>query len=69
MLEFGREREGIDLSKVILTHHRLKDQGDRKLILGEGEVAELEEPLTAAGAGTVQDKEKAQLEEIIAEGE
>jgi type I restriction enzyme R subunit len=27
LLEFGREREGIDLSKVILTHHSLKDQG------------------------------------------
>ena len=29
LLEFGREREGIDLSKVILTHHSLKDQGRR----------------------------------------
>ena len=24
LLEFGREREGIDLSKVVLTHHHLK---------------------------------------------
>ena len=31
LLEFGREREGIDLSKVILTHHSLKDQGKRQL--------------------------------------
>ena len=23
LLEFGREREGVDLSKVTLTHHRL----------------------------------------------
>jgi type I restriction enzyme, R subunit len=30
LLEFGREREGIDLSKVILTHHSLKDQGKRQ---------------------------------------
>ena len=65
LLEFGREREGIDLSKVILTHHRLKDQGDRQLILVEGESPKLQ-PLTAAGAGSVQDKEKARLEEIIA---
>ena len=27
LLEFGREREGIDLSKVVLTHHNLKNQG------------------------------------------
>ena len=37
LLEFGREREGIDLSKVIFTHHSLKDQGKRQLILGDGE--------------------------------
>jgi type I restriction enzyme R subunit len=65
LLEFGREREGIDLSKVILTHHSLKDQGKRQLILGEGEAPKLQ-PLTEAGAGIVQEKEKARLEEIIA---
>ncbi len=27
LLEFGREREGIDLSKVVLTHHHLKNLG------------------------------------------
>ena len=27
LLEFGRERDGIDLSKVQLTHHSLKGQG------------------------------------------
>ena len=27
LLEFGREREGIDLSKVTLTHHALKTAG------------------------------------------
>ena len=27
LLEFGREREGIDLSKVLLTHHTLRDRG------------------------------------------
>ena len=65
LLEFGREREGIDLSKVILTHPGLKDQGKRQLILGEGESPKLQ-PLTEAGAGSVQEKEKARLEEIIA---
>lgn len=65
MLEFGRERDGIDLSKVILTHHSLKDQGKRQLILGEGDAPKLQ-PLTEAGAGSVQEKEKARLQEIIA---
>jgi type I restriction enzyme R subunit len=42
LLEFGREREGIDLSKVVLTHHHLKDQGRRALSLGEGGTPKLE---------------------------
>lgn len=65
LLEFGREREGIDLSKVVLTHHNLKDQGIRTLSLGEGEYPKLQ-PLTGAGAGEVQEKQKALLYEIIA---
>src|SRR5436309_5601977 len=42
LLEFGREREGIDLSKVVLTHHNLKDQGKRPMPLGNGENRKLE---------------------------
>ncbi len=40
LLEFGREREGIDLSKVVLTHHNLKNQGKRPMPLGDGETAQ-----------------------------
>jgi type I restriction enzyme R subunit len=65
LLEFGREREGIDLSKVVLTHHNLKDQGKRGVPLGEGESPKLA-PLTESGGGAVQEKEKALLDEIIA---
>jgi type I restriction enzyme R subunit len=64
LLEFGREREGIDLSKVLLTHHSLKDQGKRQLPLGGGDAPKLP-PLTEAGSGSVQEKEKARLQEII----
>ena len=64
LLEFGREREGIDLSKVVLTHHNLKNLGMCTLPLGEGETPRLE-PITEAGSGGVQEKEKALLEEII----
>ena len=64
LLEFGREREGIDLSKVVLTHHDLKDQGKRTLPLGTGETPKID-PLTDPGGGSVQDKDKALLREII----
>ena len=64
LLEFGREREGIDLSKVVLTHHSLKNKGKQPMLLGEGEKPKLH-PLTEAGSGSVQEKEKALLAEII----
>lgn len=64
LLEFGREREGIDLSKVVLTHHNLRNTGKRAMPLGGGELPKLE-PITEAGSGSVQEKEKALLAEII----
>ena len=65
LLAFGREREGIDLSKVMLTHHNLKRIGKRDLALESGEYQKLE-PITGAGSGSVQEKEKAYLLDIIA---
>ena len=64
LLEFGREREGVDLSGVQLTHHKLKNQGKRNLPLGVGEPEKLQ-PLTEPGTGEVQQKERALLNEII----
>jgi type I restriction enzyme R subunit len=64
LLEFGREREGIDLSKVVLTHHTLKSKGPRTMPLG-GENNPKLDPVTEAGSGAVQEKEKARLREII----
>ncbi len=65
LLEFGREREGVDLSKVVLTHHRLIDAGRRALALSAQDPTKLD-PMTAPGGGTVQEKEKALLTELIA---
>lgn len=65
LLEFGREREGVDLSKLILTHHKLKNKGKRDLPIGEGDAEKLK-PLTDPGTGEVQEREKARLAEIIA---
>lgn len=64
LLEFGRERTTVDVSKVVLTHHKLKSQGQQKLSLGGD--AEPLQPLTATGTGTLQEKEKARLAEILA---
>jgi type I restriction enzyme R subunit len=61
---YDREREGIDLSKVVLTHHTLKNLGKRALPLAEGDKPKLE-PITEAGSGSVQAKQKAWLSEII----
>lgn len=64
LLEFGCEREGIDLSKLILTHHNLRDQGKRQAPLGGGEAPKLS-PSTESGGSSVQEKEKARLAEIV----
>lgn len=64
LLEFGREREGIDLSKVVLTHHHLKDKGKRTLQLNEGEAIPLA-PITEAGSGMVQEQQKVYMAELI----
>lgn len=65
LLEFGRERTSLDLSKVILTHHNLKNQGRRTIPLGDGDNPKLK-PLSESGSGALQEKEKALLNEIIA---
>jgi type I restriction enzyme R subunit len=64
LLEFGREREGIDLSKVVLTHHHLKNIGRQPMPLYAGKTPLLE-PITEAGSGELHEKEKAYLDEII----
>ena len=63
LLDFGREREGVDLSKVTLTHYKLSGQG--KLTLNPVGGGEALPPMTASGSGSVQDKEKALLAEIL----
>jgi type I restriction enzyme R subunit len=65
LLEFGRERSGVDLSKVQLTHHVLKSRGAQPMVLREGDAPKLE-PIGEAGSGAVRDKQKAALAAIIA---
>jgi type I restriction enzyme, R subunit len=61
----GREREGVDLSKVVLTHHHLKNRGRHAMPLSDGDAVKLY-PIAESGSGGVQVKEKAWLSEIIA---
>ncbi len=64
LLEYGREKNTVDLSKVVLTHHTLKNIGQHPLNLGEGDATKLK-PMDEAGSGAVHEKEKAYLGEII----
>jgi type I restriction enzyme R subunit len=64
LVEFGREREGVDLSRLELIRYKLKDKGNRDLPLVGGEYPKLP-PMSAAGSGQVQEKEKKYLLEII----
>ncbi|MDD5296637.1 MAG: DEAD/DEAH box helicase family protein, partial [Rhodocyclaceae bacterium] len=64
LLEFGRERDTVDLSKVVLTHHTLKNIGRQNLNLYQGEAEKLL-PMDESGSGAVHEKEKAYLAEII----
>ena len=65
LLEFGRERETVDLSQLVLTHHTLKNLGRQPFVLAEGEHPKIA-PVGDVGSGAVQDKQKALLAEIIA---
>lgn len=65
LLKFGRERETVDTSSIILSHHKLTTKGKRDLALAPGMGEKLQSSYDA-GSGSVQEKEKALLAEIIA---
>ena len=64
LLKFGREREGVDLSEVVLTHHKLKKTAERDLGLSDKDAPKLK-PMTEVGGGSIHEKEKAYLSAII----
>lgn len=64
LLEFGRERNEVDLSKVVLTHHTLKNRGQQPMTLNADGSYKLA-PIDAVGSGAVQEKQQAYLDEII----
>lgn len=64
LLNYGREREGVDLSALKLTAYTIKTLGDPTLNLATGNPVQIE-PTTDVGAGQVQDKTKVALAELI----
>lgn len=64
LLAFGRERDTVDLSQVKLTHHTLKKQGKPSMSLNRDGTYKLA-PMDAVGSGSVQEKERAYLADII----
>jgi len=64
LLDFGRERDTVDLSKVVLTHHTLKSHGKQVMGLNADGSYKLP-PMDAVGSGSVQEKQQAYLNEII----
>lgn len=64
LLEFGRERDAVDLSKIVLTHHTLRSGGKQALNLGAEGSYQLP-PMDATGSGRVNEKQQAYLAEII----
>lgn len=64
LLEFGREREGVDLSKVVLTHHKMKNLGKLGMSLLDGDKTKIA-GISESGTGMVQEKEKTLLNAII----
>ncbi len=65
LLKFGQERDTVDLSQVVLTHHRLKNRGKQAMKL-PGLAYPTLNPLSEAGSGQVREQQKAYLTEIIA---
>ena len=65
LLEFEREVATVDLSKVVLTHHHLRNKGQKQARPGSGRCRRALAGLNPGG-GSVQDKDKALLSEIIA---
>ncbi len=64
LLDFGREKEGVDLSALKLTAYTIKSLGTAKLLLNDGDPVQIYNT-TDTGSGEVQDKQKVALKELI----
>jgi type I restriction enzyme R subunit len=67
LLKFERERDGIDLGALKLTHHAMRDVGRQTLALSSPGEKPLLQPITDAGSAELQDKHKETLAAIVSE--
>ncbi|KFL89617.1 Type I restriction-modification system, restriction subunit R [Acetobacter malorum] len=64
LLKFERDSDTIDLTALQLTHHKMKELGKQKLSL-KNQAGDGLQPISEAGSGQPQDKQKATLSAII----
>lgn len=64
LLNYGREREGIDLSALKLTAYTIRNLGEQEVRLGAGGPTKID-PTGETGSGEVQDKVKIALDALI----
>lgn len=62
---FVRLYEGIDLSKVVLTHHAVKSRGQQPMALSGAPEGPKLPPIEGAGSGHAHERAKAYMAEII----
>jgi type I restriction enzyme R subunit len=65
LLDFGRERATVDLSQLLLTHHAVKKLPKQPMTLRGEEEAPRLKPVGDAGSGSIQEKQRALLGEIV----
>lgn len=66
LLTYGREREGVDLSALRLTAYTIKNIRNARQDISDGDPVKLQ-PASDTGSGSVQDKTKVALSELIAQ--
>jgi type I restriction enzyme R subunit len=64
LLELGRERESIDLSRIKLTHYAVRSHGEAAMPLAVGDKPLLY-PITQVGSASVREKETAYLSVVV----
>ncbi|MCB1077454.1 MAG: type I restriction endonuclease subunit R, partial [Verrucomicrobiae bacterium] len=64
LLDFEREGDTVDLTKIVLTRHHLRNRGKQPLYLNSGDAKPLP-PITDPGGGSVRVKEKILLAQVI----
>lgn len=70
LLKAERSRERVDLGDIVMTHHALRNKGEKPLVLGKPKEGDEDDsklsPITGVGSGGAPEKIKVMLSEILA---